>query len=182
MVFDPNAKAPDLLNKNLIRSLQRDAEILELPFDVDDPKTNNLIVTTSSATKASAIKVDQNRRLDDGRHRRGGLLLFDEALNPSQHALQGFRLPFSHETPMPLVSIIEEPPREIDFTEFHRLKDAQEPSPAPEPVEVSAFSIAQERVKSGTLAPVPDAQDTPYVDPGLAARHYQPPGRAGGAA
>jgi hypothetical protein len=49
------------LNRNLIRSLQRDAEILELPLDKNDPRTANLILATSTATKVTATKVDENR-------------------------------------------------------------------------------------------------------------------------
>jgi hypothetical protein len=111
--FDPDAKAPELLNRNGIRALERDWEILNLPFDVDDPKTNNLIVATSAATKATMVKVDQNRliaeRSPDALERvinRVKQLVQER----SQSKLLGAPA-IDHDTP----TVVEEPPRQVSF-------------------------------------------------------------------
>jgi hypothetical protein len=123
-VFDPDAKVPDLLNRNLKRSLERDAEILELPFDVDDPKTNSLIVATSTATKTVAVKVDQNRLMAERQPEALERVLarISSLVQEKQVAAQ---TPIVDVTPA--ATILEEPPRQADFTEFHRIKGTQEP-------------------------------------------------------
>jgi hypothetical protein len=174
--------APELLNGNLILSLKRDREVLKWAFDRDDAKICNMIVATSTSTKQAAIKVDQNRLMAERQPEalervlaRMGQLMEKEKEEEDAREAAGLPRKTSYRdengywhshpalieaAPMPLVSIIEEPAREPDFTEFHRLKTQIVGDDTP-------------KIVGDDTPKIERAKDAPSVDPGLAARHYR---------
>lgn len=56
----PDATPADLLAANLRRSLHRQAELLDLSIDPDDPKTNRLIADVANQTLNAALRAQEN--------------------------------------------------------------------------------------------------------------------------
>jgi hypothetical protein len=58
-VLPSDAPPAELLAANLIKALRRQTELLELPIDLNDPKTNRLIVDVANQTVNAVVRTQE---------------------------------------------------------------------------------------------------------------------------
>jgi len=93
----PEERTPaNLLTANLHRALARQAELLDLPVDPDDPRVSRLVADVANQTLNAALRAQENSlavKRDDDEHDRAMEALIEERRQKALLAIEKMREP-----------------------------------------------------------------------------------------